>query len=53
MYKIYKASIYGAEKVSTTSILKYILYVLRLRAKVLLSSKPILAKLGTLLKVLL
>ena len=52
-YKTYVASIYSAIKVSTTSAIKCILCVLRLLAKVLVSSKLILAKLKTLLKVLL
>ena len=52
-YKIYVASIYSAIKVSTTSAIKCTLYVLHLLARVLVSSKPALARLETLLEVLL
>ena len=50
---MYIASIYSAVKVSTTSAIEYILYMLRLLARLLVSSKLIIAKLETLLEVLL
>ena len=51
--KTYIASIYSAVKVSTASAIKCTLCVLRLLARVLVSNKLILAKLETLLEVLL
>jgi hypothetical protein len=52
-YKTHVASIYSAVKVSTASAIECTLCVLRLLARVLVSSEPILAKLETLLEVLL
>ena len=52
-YKTHVASICSAVKVSTTSAIGYTLCVLHLLAKVLVSSEPTLARLETLLEVLL
>ena len=51
--KTHEASIYSAVKVSTTSAIECTLYILRALARVLVSNKPILARLETLLEVLL
>ena len=53
VYKIYIANILSAITFSTASAIEYILYVLYLLAKVLVSSRLILAKLKILLEVLL
>jgi hypothetical protein len=51
--KTYVANIYRAVKVPTTSAIRCILYVLRLLARILVSSKPILVKLKALIDILL